>query len=123
ICDHVILDQPLGREIDWRANPIGYLEWMHAFNRHSFMQDLVEAYLVTKDEKYAAELDYLVSSWIRTTPSPIGNNGGGDPAWETLSVAVRCYNAWFDIFYACRSTPSLRDDTVIDMVKSFYHHA
>lgn len=123
ICDHVILDQPLGREIDWRANPIGYLEWMHAFNRHYFMQDLVKAFLTTKDEKYAAELDYLVSSWIKTTPSPIGNNGGGDPAWETLSVAVRCYNAWFDIFYACRNSPSFRDETLVDMVKSFFHHA
>jgi hypothetical protein len=123
ICDHVILDQPLGREIDWKANPIGYLEWMHAFNRHRFMQPLIAAYRETGDEKYAAELDYLVSSWIKTTPSPVGNNGGGDPAWETLSVAVRCYGAWFDLFYACRQSPSLRDETIVAMVKSFYHHA
>ncbi|MGH2559416.1 MAG: alginate lyase family protein, partial [Thermomicrobiales bacterium] len=123
ICNHVILGQSLGRDIDWRANPIGYLEWMHAFNRHAFMQDLIKAYQVTNNETYAAELDYLVSSWIETTPSPVGNNGGGDPAWETLSTAVRCYNAWFDVFYACRQSPRIRDDTIVDMVKSFYHHA
>lgn len=120
---HVINGQRLGKEIDWRANPIGYLEWMHAFNRHGFLRTLVTAYLTTHDEKYAAELDYLVSSWIKTTPSPVGNNGGGDPAWETLSTAVRCYAAWFDVFYACLESPSFREETLIDMVKSFYHHA
>ncbi len=123
ICGHLILGQQLGRELDWRANPIGYLEWMHAFNRHYFLQDAIKAYQVTGDERYAAELAYQVSSWIAATPAPVGNNGGGDPAWETLSVAVRCYWAWFDIFYACLRSPHFDDDLLIAMVKSFYHHA
>ncbi len=120
---HLILGQQLGRDLDWRANPIGYLEWMHAFNRHYFLQDVIKAYQVTGDERYAAELAYQVSSWIKATPSPLGNDGGGDPAWETLSTAVRCYWAWFDIFYACRRSPHFDDDLLLDLVKSFYHHA
>lgn len=123
ICAHLILGQQLGRELDWRANPLGYLEWMHAFNRHYFLQDAIAAYRVTKDERYAAELAYQVASWIAATPSPVGNSGGGDPAWETLSVAVRCYGAWFDIFYACLHSPHFTDDLLIDLIKSFYHHA
>lgn len=123
LLQHVILGEPLGPELDWRANPIGYLEWMHAYNRHYWMQPLIKAYLTTGDERYAAELAALVSSWLKDTPPPVGNNGGGDPAWETLSTAVRCYGAWFDIFYACLHSPHLTDTLLVDMVKSFYEHA
>jgi len=123
LMQHVILGEPLGPEIDWRANPIGYLEWMHAFNRHYWMQHLIKAYLTTGDERYAAELAALVSSWLKATPPPVGNNGGGDPSWETLSTAVRCYGAWFDIFYACLHSPHFTDTLLVDMVKSFYEHA
>jgi hypothetical protein len=123
ICRHVILGQPLGPEINWRANPIGYLEWMHAFNRHRFLADLVHAYLATKDEKYATELDYLLSTWLRQNPHPVGNNGGGDPAWETLSTAVRIYGSWLDVFFGTLGSPSFRDSTRIEMLKSLYHHA
>lgn len=123
ICRHIILGQPLGPEINWRANPIGYLEWMHAFNRHRFLTDLVHAYLATKDAKYAAELDYLLSTWLRQNPNPVGNNGGGDPAWETLSTAVRIYGAWLDVFFGTLGSPSFRDSTRLEMLKSIYHHA
>jgi len=126
ICRHYILQQQLDQEIDWRANPIGYLEWMHAFNRHSFLNTLVEAYLATGDEKYAAKLDYLLSTWLEQNPVPIGNNGGGDPAWETLSAACRIATGnqtWPRIWYALQESPSFREETRISMLKSFYEHA
>lgn len=123
ICNHVILNQPLGEVIDWRANPIGYLEWMHAFNRHAWMTELVKAYLETGRRKYVAELDYLIGSWIDATPEPIGNNGGGDPAWETLSTAVRIYGAWLDVFFAVLQSEDFRDETLIKMLKAMWAHA
>jgi len=123
VCDHYINGQQLGREIDWRANPIGYLEWMHAFNRHSFMGPLVTAYKVTKDEKYAKELDYLMSTWMAMNPAPVDNNGGGDPAWETLSTACRIYTVWMEMFFALLDAPGFRDETRIAMLKSFWDHA
>ena len=55
ICDHFIQNQQLPKEFDWRINPIGYLEWMHALNRHFFMTTLTNAYKKTGDEKYAKE--------------------------------------------------------------------
>jgi hypothetical protein len=123
ICKHYILNQQLGPEIDWRANPVGYLEWMHAFNRHFFLQTLVEAYLATADGKYARELDYLLSTWLDANPVPLGNNGGGDPAWETLSTACRINHAWPAAWYALGQSRFCQRQTRLDMLKSFYEHA
>jgi hypothetical protein len=123
IRDHFILEQQLDADIDWRANPVGYLEWMHAFNRHFFLATLVEAYLATADEKYAHELDYLLSTWMRDSPVPMGNNGGGDPAWETLSTACRINNAWPRVWYALLESTAFQPATRLDMLKSFYEHA
>ena len=53
ICRHFILGQQLGSEIDWHANPIGYLEWNHAFNRHHWMPPLAEALEKTGKAGYA----------------------------------------------------------------------
>jgi hypothetical protein len=47
ICQHFILGQSLPKRIDWHANPVGYLEWNHAFNRHHWMPKLAEAFQAT----------------------------------------------------------------------------
>ena len=120
---HFIAGVDLGADIDWRANPIGYLEWMHAFNRHGFMRTLLNAWLATGAEKYAAELDYLLSTWMGANPVPQDNNGGGDPAWETLSTAVRIYGTWLDVLFGTLESKAFRDDTRVDMLKSMYAHA
>ena len=96
---------------------------MHAFNRHSFMGSVVTAYKVTKDEKYAKKLDYLMSTWMATNPAPVDNNGGGDPAWETLSTACRIYMVWMEMFFTLLNAPGFRDETRIAMLKSFWDHA
>ncbi|HET8644906.1 MAG TPA: heparinase II/III family protein, partial [Vicinamibacteria bacterium] len=98
ILKHFICGQQLGAEIDWYANPIGYVGWMNELNRHSFLRDLVHAYLATGDDAYVAELDALLASWIAANPSPIGNNGGFYPAWQTLSTAIRVYGSWLEVF-------------------------
>ena len=123
ICDHFIQNQQLPKEFDWRINPIGYLEWMHALNRHFFMTTLTDAYKKTGDEKYAKELDYLLRTFLDQNPEPVDHNGGGDPAWETLSTSCRGRRVWLDIWYKLKDSPSLKPETRIDMLKSFYAHA
>ena len=123
ICRHFVLGQQLGPDLDWRANPIGYLEWMHAFNRHGFLVELVGAYRTTADERYAEKLGYLISTWTKVSPVPVGNNGGGDPAWETLSTACRINRVWPHVWFALQDSPAFAEDTRIDMLKSFYEHA
>lgn len=123
ICDHHIQDQQLPQDFDWRINPIGYLEWMHALNRHSFFTTLIDAYRKTQDEKYATKLDYFLRTWLDQNPEPVDHNGGGDPAWETLSTSARMRGKWLDIWYALKNSPSLKPQTRIDMLKSFWAHA
>ncbi|MBI2194520.1 MAG: hypothetical protein HYU36_21285 [Planctomycetes bacterium] len=119
ICAHRILGQQLTRRLDWRANPIGYLEWMHAFNRHYFTMTLIDAYKATGHEKYAAKLDALYSSWMEQNPEPQDTNGGGDPAWETPSTAGRIYGSWLEAWFTLQRSPSFRHETRVAMLKSF----
>ncbi len=123
LCDHYIQDQQLPQNFDWRINPIGYLEWMHALNRHSWFNTLITAYDKTRDEKYAEKLNYFLRTWLDQNPEPVDHNGGGDPAWETLSTSIRPRHSWLRIWYALKDSPSLQTDTRIDMLKSFWAHA
>lgn len=123
ICRHHINGYEVGDPVNWRLNPNGYLEWMHAFNRQGWMNTLVAAYRGTGDARYVRKLDELWLSWLRDNPEPEGHNGGGDPAWETLSVAVRGCRTWLDAFFALLDDPHFRDSTRIEILKSLHGHA
>lgn len=123
ICRNVINGYDLGDPIDWHVNPNGYLEWMHALNRHGWIRILLTAYQKTGDPRYVRKLDALWESWLRDNPEPEGHNGGGDPAWETLSTAVRINGTWLQTFFVLLDDPAFRDSTRIEILKSFYGHA
>ncbi len=109
--------------VDWRANPFGYLEWRHAFNRHGFFRTALAAYLHSGNEAVASKLDKWVRTWIAATPEPSGTFGGGDPAWETLSTACRIYGSWMDVFFGTLRSPGFSDATRLAMLKSIRSHA
>lgn len=123
ICANHINGYPVGTPVNWRANPNGYLEWMHAFNRHGFFRTLLRAYRTTGDAVYARKLDECFASWIADNPEPVGHNGGGDAAWETLCVAVRVYGAWLQCFFTLLEDPNFSDATRIAILKSLHGHA
>lgn len=123
ICENIIHGFDVGTPVDWRANPNGYLEWMHRFNRTSFFNTLLTAYRNTGEAKYARKLDELFASWIKDNPEPVGHNGGGDPAWETLSTACRIYGSWLECFFSLLSDANFSDATLLSMLKSFHGHA
>ncbi|MBE7464463.1 MAG: alginate lyase family protein [Planctomycetes bacterium] len=123
ICTHVINGFDVGTPVNWRANPNGYLEWQHAFNRTGFFMKLLYAYRRTREPRYVRKLDELFQSWIAANPEPVGHNGGGDPAWETLSTAVRVYGSWLECFFALLHDPNFSDAARLAMLKSFHGHA
>ena len=123
ICAHTILGYDVGTPINWRLNPNGYLEWMHAFNRMSYLPSVLRTYVTTKDPKYVRCLEESICSWIAANPEPVGHNGGGDPGWETLSAAVRIYSAWLQIFFTLLDDPHFSDSARLAMLKSFHGHA
>ncbi len=109
--------------VDWRANPFGYLEWRHAFNRHFFFRGVLAAYLKGGDERCAAKLDEWLRSWIAASPAPVRTGGGGDPAWETLSTACRIYGSWLDVFFGTLRSSNFSDSTRLAVLKSLHAHA
>jgi len=113
----------VGTPVNWRANPNGYLEWMHHFNRNFFFGTLLEAWRATGDAKYVRKLDELFASWVAANPEPVAHHGGGDAAWETLSTACRIYGAWLECFFALLHEPAFSDATRLAMLKSFHGHA
>jgi hypothetical protein len=118
-----ILNYPFDGPVDWRANPFGYLEWRHALNRHSFFRTALGAYADSGDEAVAAKIEEWLRSWIEASPCPVRTNGGGDPAWETLSVAVRIYGSWMDVFFGTLRSSNFSDAARLVMLKSLYAHA
>ncbi len=123
ICRNLINGYEVGDPVDWHVNPNGYLEWMHHFNRHTWLKTLTSAYRETGDPRYIRKLDDLWLSWMRDNPEPVGHNGGGDPAWETLSVAVRIYGFWLEAFFSLLEDQNFRDTTRIEILKSLHGHA
>lgn len=123
ICANFINGYDVGRPVDWRCNPNGYLEWMHAFNRHVFFNTLLQAYQQTGAVQYVHKLDELFRSWIAANPEPVDHNGGGDPGWETLCVAVRIYGSWLECFFALLNDEHFSAAAKLDMLKSFHGHA
>ena len=123
ICQHRILGYPVGDPINWRANPNGYLEWMHAFNRTTWFNTLTQAVRASGDAKYVRALDAIWASWLRDNPEPIAHNGGGDPAWETLSTAARIYGSWLVAWFGLLHHPDFSDRTRREILKSFHGHA
>ena len=120
----VFSGQRFGDPIDWRANPNGYLEWRHAFNRHYCLGGLFHTWTQTGDDRYLVALDRAIARWMEVSPEPTGmNDGGGDPAWETLSVSCRVNWSWLDIFFGTAGAGSFRTRTRLDMLKSLIAHA
>jgi len=123
ICNNFILGYYVGDPIDWTINPNGYPEWIHAFNRTNWFMELLTAYRVTGNVKYVKKLDEIWLSWLRANPEPVGHNGGGNPAWETLSCAVQIYASWLYCWFNLLQDENFRDATRIEILKSFYAHA
>jgi hypothetical protein len=117
-----IMGQDLGKEIQWDANPLGFLEWTHFLNRHHFVRELVLAFVRSGDDRYVLELDRLISDWVKRNPVPVGSNGGTGPAWETLSVAWRLREWLFVVEHAWRSD-AFRESTKNEMLRSIWEHA
>ena len=65
ICRHHINGYEVGDPVNWRLNPNGYLEWMHAFNRQGWMNTLVAAYRGTGDARYVRKRIKLTGDGAR----------------------------------------------------------
>ena len=120
-----------GADIDWGFNPTTapdsrYArdhEWTWQLNRHSAWVALAEAYQATGDERFAGEFDAQFTDWVRECPVPAGTaNQRPYSKWRTIEAGIRMSWTWPSIFTIFRKSPSVRDETVLSMVKSMVEH-
>lgn len=121
-----------GEEIDWRYNPTTQEgskyamdhEWTWVLNRHAMWRDLAQAYLVSGDEKYAAEFARQMTGWVKRCPVPVEmpwNNPHS--CWRTIESGIRMGMwGWPNILYAFLKSPSFTDEALLLMVRSMIDH-
>ncbi|MBI5251563.1 MAG: alginate lyase family protein [Desulfomonile tiedjei] len=117
-----IMGQIVGAPINWRANPLGSLEWTHFLHRHHFLRAFVIALAEKGDPRYAEALESIMCGWIAENPVPVDSNGGAGPAWETLSVGWRL-REWLWVAGVTRGFESFREAARLRILCSIWEHA
>jgi len=61
-------------DIDYRDRTFGGVKFVWEINRLYFLYSLAISYRFTKEQKYADKIIWLVKSWIKDNPYPVGVN-------------------------------------------------
>ncbi|MCP4376998.1 MAG: heparinase, partial [bacterium] len=118
-------------DIDWGFNPTTVPdskfdrdhEWTLQLNRHYAWFTLAAAYQATGDERFAREFDLQFSDWVAECPVPV-NKANQRPysKWRTIEAGFRMSWTWPSVFTIFRRSPSVKDSTLISMLKSMIEH-
>lgn len=76
-------------EIEWEYKPTSDMEFTYQFNRHSYFATLGQAYVLTKDEKYAKAYVIQILDWIKKNPLTEQKK---KTTWRSLDAGIRCAN-------------------------------
>jgi len=120
-----------GRDIDWGFNPTTTPdskydrdhEWTWQLNRHGAWVGLAHAYQATGNERFAREFDSQFRDWVKDCPVPVqGANQRPYSKWRTIEAGIRMSWTWPTVFTIFRKSTSVKDETLISMVKSMIEH-
>jgi len=120
-----------GEDIDWGFNPTTApdskfdrdYEWTWQLNRHGAWVTLARAYQASGDERLAREFDLQFSDWVAECPVPVdGANQRPYSKWRTIEAGIRMSWTWPSVFTVFRRSPSVRNRTLISMLKSMIEH-
>lgn len=79
---------------DWHRSPNGDPEWLYVLNRQEYLQDLMVAYLKTREVKYLKKAKFFMFEWVK-------NNYDIEEfkysAWRTIDTGIRLLN-WSVIY-------------------------
>jgi dienelactone hydrolase len=120
-----------GPDIDWGFNPTTTPdseldqdnEWTWQLNRHEEWVTLARAYQATGDERFAKEFDSQFSDWVAECPVPVdGADQRPFSKWRTIEAGIRMSWTWPSVFTIFRRSASVKDGTLISMLKSMIEH-
>ncbi|MBB27906.1 MAG: hypothetical protein CME25_03275 [Gemmatimonadetes bacterium] len=117
-----VLEQDWSEQINWEANPTGYIEWTLAIHYLLFLRPAIDAFFSTGEAKYAIGIERYVADWLKKCPVPFGVRAGGYPWGHSLVGAIRPFSSLVDIFRVICACPETDDRTVVDLLKSFFEH-
>lgn len=86
------MEYSFSKEIDWKANPFNYRLWNFKLNYFDYLEELIVANLITKDQTYINKGIDLIDSWIKRELSNYDAN-----TWDPYVVAKRVIN-WIFFF-------------------------
>jgi len=112
----------LPETIDWYDNPTDDDLWLYALNEFEWMGDIMGAYVMTKDEKYATDFNKVMLSFFdQVSPSKWKNEE--DPVWRLIGVGLRLSGSWVDAFYVFLNSPSVSNEVKIKMLGYIHDQA
>jgi len=111
-----------GDRIDWYNNPVDNSEWIWGLNRMGHWVTLLNGYLKTGNEAYAAEYNLEVIDWTVRNPAPAFRLTR-TPAWRNLEAGIRIATTWPRTFFGFLASPSFQTQTVQLMLASLWSHA
>lgn len=106
-------------EIDWRHIPFQDPEWTYMLNRHHFFVPLGQAYLLTRDERYAQVFCEQISDWIDANPK---QSDTASWTWRTIDAAIRS-SSWIKALYFFKNSPYFTIQLFEKMLLSLLEHA
>ena len=106
-------------QINWLYMPAGDPEWIYAFNRHRYFICLGQAYVITKDEKYAKAFVDQICDWIDRVK--LGDEQS-QRAWRTIEAGLRL-EYWLKAICYFENSPYLTDEVCTKIFDSVTVHA
>lgn len=109
--------QQYGPNIDWDSDPVKDIEWRANMQRFYWQESLIEAYVATKDEKYAKGWMDLTQDWIEKHPIRPKTFD-----WLDIQIGLRASNLC-KAFEIMRRSPSMTPHFLAMFLASIYDHA
>jgi len=85
------------------------------------LQTLLQAYVDTRDERYAEAAGRITREWILAFPPGTDRRSGG--AWQEMSAGIRGRDAWPQVFFGFRGARSFPPDARLLLLASSLEHA
>ena len=97
----------------WDYTPNGDAEWTFMLNRHEYLNKLLMAYYIEKNDRYIEKLKWFIFNWIDNNEIDIK---GGNTI-RTIDTGIRCL-AWIEILIHLIDENKLTDEEILKIIFS-----